>query len=74
MRDRYLKPGLKYADAKKELVELIWNYFAPHREKRAELVKDPDTIHDIMRAGAAKARAAAEVTREDARRKVGLLY
>jgi len=74
MRARYLAPGLKYVDAKKALVELIWDFFAPHREKRAELVKDPDTIHDIMRAGAAKARVVAEVTMQDARSKVGLNY
>ncbi|UQZ89121.1 tryptophan--tRNA ligase [Deltaproteobacteria bacterium Smac51] len=74
MRDRYLTPGLKYVEAKKELLEIIWNYFEPQREKRAELVKDPDTIHDIMKAGAAKARAVAEVTMEDVRRRVGLIY
>ncbi|MDL2227143.1 tryptophan--tRNA ligase [Deltaproteobacteria bacterium OttesenSCG-928-M10] len=74
MRERYLKPGLKYVDAKKELIELIWNYFESHREKRAELIKDPDTIHDIMKAGAAKARAVAETTMEDVRRKIGLNY
>lgn len=74
MRERYLKPGLKYVDAKKELVELIWDYFTPHREKRAELVKDPATIHDIMKAGADKARAVAENTMSDVRRKIGLIY
>lgn len=74
MRERYLKPGLKYVEAKKELIELIWNHFAPHREKRAELVKDPATIHDIMKAGAAKARAVAEVTMAEVRQKIGLNY
>lgn len=74
MRERYLKPGLKYVDAKKELIEMIWNHFMPHREKRAELVKNPDTIHDIMKAGAAKARAVAEVTMADVRQKIGLNY
>ena len=74
MRERYLTPGLKYVDAKKALVEMIWNYFEPHREKRAELVKDPDTIHDIMKAGAIKARAVAEATMEDVRAKIGLNY
>lgn len=74
MRERYLKPGLKYVDAKKELVELIWNYFAPHREKRAELVKTPDIIHDIMKAGADKAQAIAEETMRTARRRVGIVY
>lgn len=74
MRDRYLKPGLKYVDAKKELIEMIWNHFAPHRDKRAELVKDPDTIHDIMKAGAAKAGAVAERTMADVRQRIGLIY
>ena len=74
MRERYLKPGLKYVEAKKELVEVIWDYFAPHREKRAELVKAPDTIHDIMKAGAAKAQAIAEETMKIARRNVGIVY
>ncbi|MDR0882005.1 MAG: tryptophan--tRNA ligase [Candidatus Adiutrix sp.] len=74
LRERYLRPGLKYGEVKKELVDIIWDYFAPHREKRAELVKRPDTIHDIMKAGAAKARAVAEVTMVEVRRKVGLIY
>lgn len=74
MRQRYLTPGLKYVDAKKELIEVIWNFFEPNREKRAQLVKDPDTIHDIMKAGAAKARDVAEVTMADCRQKVGLNY
>lgn len=74
MRERYLKPGLKYGEVKKELLEIIWDYFAPHREKRAELAGRPDTIHDIMKAGAAKARAKAEATMDEVRRRVGLIY
>ncbi len=74
MRDRYLSPGLKYVEAKKELLELIWNYFEAQRDRRAELLKHPDTIHDIMKAGAAKAMAKAEATMADVRRRVGLIY
>jgi tryptophanyl-tRNA synthetase len=74
MRDRYLRPGLKYAEVKKELIELIWNHFAPHRERRAELLKNRGFIHDLLKAGAAKARSVAEATMADARRKVGLEY
>lgn len=74
MRERYLQPGLKYVEAKKELIELIWEHFAPHREKRAELVKDPDTIHDILKSGATKARAVAQQTMAEVRTKVGLIY
>ncbi len=74
MRDRYLSPGLKYVEAKKELIEIIWNYFEAPRAKRADLLKHPDTIHDIMKAGAAKAKARAEATMSDVRRRIGLIY
>lgn len=74
LRERYLKPGLKYADVKKELLELIWDYFAPHRDKRDELIRHPDDIRDIMKAGAAKARAEAARTMDEVRAKVGLKY
>jgi tryptophanyl-tRNA synthetase len=74
LRQRYLKPGLKYSEVKKELIERIWNHFAPHREKRAELMKDQAILHDILTTGAAKARATAEATMAEVRSKVGLLW
>ena len=74
LRGRYLKPGLKYSEVKKELIDRIWNHFSPHREKRAELMKDPDTIRDILKAGAEKARLRAEKTMAEVRAKVGLKY
>ena len=74
MLERYLKPGLKYVEVKKALVEMIWNFFALHREKRAELAKDPDGIRDIMKKGAAKAAAVAEETMVKVRQKVGVIY
>ena len=74
MKSRYLAPGLKYVDVKKELTELLWTFFAPHREKRAELQKDPDIIRDILQTGADKARAIALETLELVRDRVGLKY
>jgi len=74
LRGRYLKPGLKYSEVKKELIDRIWGCFAPHREKRAELLKDPGTLHDILRAGAAKAKRVAEATMAEVRGRVGLTY
>jgi tryptophanyl-tRNA synthetase len=71
---RYLKPGLKYGDTKKELIETIWNYFAPYREVRADLAKRPDYVRDVMRAGAQKARATARPTMDAVWSKVGLKY
>ncbi|MDR1545771.1 MAG: tryptophan--tRNA ligase [Deltaproteobacteria bacterium] len=74
LKDRYLTPGLKYSEVKKELVEIIWNYFAPYREKREKLATRPDDVRDVLKAGAAKARRCAEPTINDVRRKVGLIY
>jgi len=74
LRGRYLKPGLKYSEVKKELIDRIWDHFAPHREKRAELMKNPDVLSDILKAGAARARAVAEVTMAEVRARVGLSW
>ena len=74
MRARYLAPGLKYVTVKKQLAEDIWNFFEPHREKRAQLMEHPDTIRDILNMGARKARAKAMETLELVRDRVGLKY
>ena len=74
LRTRYLAPGLKYSDVKKALIERIWNFFEPQRAKRAELMKDPDSIRDVLRQGAAKARAIARETMVMVRERVGLNY
>ena len=74
LRERYLKPGLKYSDIKKELIEVIWNYFEPYREKRENYLKNPDLVYDIMKMGAKKTREVALPTLEKAREAVGLNY
>ena len=74
LRDRYLTPGLKYSDVKKELIEMIWNTFEPFRTKREEFMKVPDRVHEIMKQGAEKARRVAVVYLDRARKNVGLNY
>lgn len=71
---RYRKGGIGYGEVKKELVDLIWNYFAPFREKYSELMSDPGRVRKILSDGAEKARSHAEGTLNDVRRKVGALY
>ena len=44
----------------------------PFREKRAELEKDPDALEDILKAGAARARAEAAKVMDKVREAVGL--
>jgi tryptophanyl-tRNA synthetase len=74
LRERYLKPGLKYGEVKKELAETIWGYFAPFRDRREDILARKDDLRDVLRAGAAKARAVASVTMETVRERIGLKY
>ena len=74
MRNRYLQGGMGYGEAKKELFELILNYFAPYRKKREELSSDPAQIADILKKGACKARETAYKTLDNVKRVVGLRY
>lgn len=72
LKDRFLTPGLKYGEVKKELLGVIWEYFAPYREKRAAISND-DVI-GIMRKGAEKARAVISGYLDKARHNVGVDY
>ncbi len=68
----YRAGSIGYGHAKKLLLAKIDSYFAPFRERRRELASHPDTVEDILRAGAARARAEAQQTMELVRSAVGL--
>ncbi len=72
--DRYRKGGIGYGEVKKELVELIWNYFTPYRERRGELIKDQTYVRKVLLDGADKARYHADKTIYKVRKKVGATY
>jgi len=74
MADRYRKGGLGYGEVKKELVDMIWNYFEPYREKRAALIADKERLRKILDEGADKARYHALKTLRKVRKKVGVTY
>ncbi|MDR1166029.1 MAG: tryptophan--tRNA ligase [Deltaproteobacteria bacterium] len=74
LRERYLRPGLQYGEVKKELADIIWNYFEPYRERRESFSARPDDLRDILQKGAQKARAVAAETMDKVRDKVGLNY
>jgi tryptophanyl-tRNA synthetase len=59
-------------DDKKILADIMIAYFADFRKKREALVKDQDTIHDILAQGAKKARATARKTMEAVREAIGM--
>ncbi len=74
LKERFLTPGLKYGKLKKELFGVIWDYFAPYRKEREKLAQDKQYVVETMRKGADKARQAAVVYLDRARRNVGLDY
>ncbi|HYG73923.1 MAG TPA: tryptophan--tRNA ligase [Planctomycetota bacterium] len=69
---RYRAGGMGYGDAKKALLEKVVTYFAPYRTKREELLKNPGYVDDVLRDGAAKARAVARQTLAEAKQACGL--
>ena len=74
LEERYRSGGVGYGEVKKELVELIWDYFAPYREKRNELISDKAAVRKILLEGAEKARYHANRTICKVRKKVGAVY
>jgi len=58
--DRLRAGGLGYGDLKKALFEHYWNYFAAARSRRGELAANLDYVGQVLRDGAAKARASAQ--------------
>ena len=61
IEEAYRTGSIGYGDAKKRLLARVDETFAPARERRAELLKDPSIVDDVLADGARRAR---EVGRE----------
>jgi tryptophanyl-tRNA synthetase len=72
LRERFLTPGLRYGDVKKELLERILDYFSPYRKKREEFEKNPDYVFSLLREGAEKAKQIAYPTLDKVRKNLGI--
>ena len=68
----YRAGKIGYGGAKKLLKTKIDAYFAPFRAKRKQLAEHPDTVEDVLREGARKARAEAQHTMDLVRAATGL--
>ena len=64
--------GYGYGELKKELFTALMDYFTPYRNKREELVKNLDYVHEVLRKGAERANAVANDTMNKVRKAVGL--
>jgi len=72
--DRYDTPGLKYGDIKKELLERIYEYFSPYRQKREHLLKNLDEVYQALEHGATKASVVANEYMDKIRKAMGIAY
>ena len=71
LADRYRAGGFGFGHAKQELFEKVDAYMAPYRETYEKLRHDEDTLEDILRDGAKKARAVAQEVVGRARERCG---
>jgi tryptophanyl-tRNA synthetase len=72
MRQAFLHGGTGYGEFKKQLFAKLWEYFAPMRARRAEILAQPDYIDDVLRRGAERANRIADAVMRRVRSAVGL--
>ena len=65
--------GVGYGDFKKRLADAYWDYFAPMRARRTEILADPGWVDEVLAAGALRARKEAAKVLERVRQAVGLI-
>ncbi|MFT8987537.1 MAG: tryptophan--tRNA ligase [Bifidobacterium psychraerophilum] len=59
---------------KQYVTSAVNEFLAPHRERRAELAKDMDSVRDVLHDGNAQANAIAEETLDEVRAAMGMKY
>jgi tryptophanyl-tRNA synthetase len=72
MREQFVKGGTGYSDFKKQLFEKLWEYFAPMRKHREEILRDKSYIDDVLAHGAKRANEIADPVMGRVRKAVGL--
>lgn len=69
----HARGGIGYGDFKKRLADAYWDYFAPMRSRRAEIIADPGFVDQVLADGAMRAREEAAKVLDRIRRAVGLV-
>ncbi|MEE3745199.1 tryptophan--tRNA ligase [Campylobacter porcelli] len=72
LQDRYAKGGEGYGHFKAYLNELVWNYFAPARDKFDYYMNNQNEIIEILNEGGKKAQKISNETMEKVRDFVGI--
>lgn len=68
----YQNGGVGYGDFKKRLADAYWEFFAPMRARRDEILADPGMVERVLADGAARAREEASKVLARVRRATGL--
>lgn len=74
LADKFNTPGTGYGEIKKELFYVIMEFFQPFRDKRDYYEQNQGEVHDILKHGADKASAVAEIFLTPVRDVTGLNY
>lgn len=72
MVEDHERGGTGYGDFKKRLAEAYWDYFAPMRARRSEILEDPGYVDQVLAAGALRARDESAKVLDRVRKAVGL--
>ena len=72
MRAAFEKGGSGYGDFKKQLFTRLWEFFAPMRKRREEILAQSGYIDEVLAKGAERANAIADGVMARVRRAVGL--
>src|SRR5438067_2027480 len=72
MRAAFQRGGRGYGDFKKQLFEKLWDYFAPMRKRRDEILRHEDYIESVLAQGAGRANSIADGVMKRVRQAVGL--
>src|SRR5437762_4975273 len=72
IREQFQKGGTGYGDFKKQLFEKLWEYYAPMRKRREEILADKSYIDSVLARGAGRANKIADQVMKRVREAVGL--
>jgi tryptophanyl-tRNA synthetase len=72
MRERFEKAGTGYGDFKNQLFEKLWEFYAPMRKRREEILADKSYIDNVLARGAERANEVADQVMQRVRGAVGL--
>jgi tryptophanyl-tRNA synthetase len=72
MRAKFQQGGTGYGDFKKQLFGKLWEYFAPMRKRREEILSEPGYVDGVLKKGAARANEEAAKVMARVRAAVGL--